>query len=450
MSVRIRLRRPAWITRRAAVRLGLPFLAVGLLFTVTWVTHGAVRPAVTADAFLNPASSAPTGGTRLAARLRATGVPVDRYTGSAGALRAAYRGDTTMFVPAPMMMHPYYLRMFKFLPSTSRVVLVAPDARTLQDGHVRALAGSRRWATGVTTPDCTDPDLSGLGEAAVLGIRYGPLFKNQPMVRCYRDAVARLRVGVVEVLLVGAEDPFRNDRINERHNADLAMALLGGRSKVAWLDLHRPEPPPEVISGPDPAGIGTLHEPEPGEPGDPDFPLPGEESKGGGGSAGGDDRVPDPDNSNPLWTAFPHWVWWVVTLLALIWLVLALAAARRLGPPVSEPLPVTVRTGETVEGRGRLYRRSRGRLFALEMLRAATVRRIGEALHLPPDTAPDTVVQRVAERTGRSTVDVQRILYGDTTPTSDAALVRGSNEMLVLFRQVRHLAANPAPGGDER
>ena len=63
---------------------------------------------------------------------------------------------------------------------------------------------------------------------------------------------------------------------------------------------------------------------------------------------------------------------------AFIWLavlggLLVLWRARRLGPVVTEPLPVVVRSAEVVEGHGRLYSRAGARDRAAAALRAGTM-----------------------------------------------------------------------------
>src|SRR5690606_41722785 len=56
-------------------------------------------------------------------------------------------------------------------------------------------------------------------------------------------------------------------------------------------------------------------------------------------------------------------------ILIVVVVLLAWWQGRRLGPLVTEPLPVVVRASETVEGRGRLYRSRRARDRAAEALR---------------------------------------------------------------------------------
>jgi hypothetical protein len=71
--------------------------------------------------------------------------------------------------------------------------------------------------------------------------------------------------------------------------------------------------------------------------------------------------------------------WWLLAVGVL----LAVWRARRLGPVVSEPLPVVVHAAEVVEGHGRLYARAGARDRAAAALRAAALRRIAARLGLP-------------------------------------------------------------------
>ncbi len=433
---------------RRRLRLAVPFAVVVMVFTITGVAHAMQQPDVTSPDFLNPGSSAAVGGRSLSDRLHARGIPVQRFDRSRAALTSAYRGDATLFIPAPSLMHPYYLRMLKLLPESTRVVLVAPSALTLQSGLIPVGTAASRWATGTAVPRCALPEAERAGRATVLGLRYGPAGEGETD-RCYAGALVGLRVGGTRVLLVGASEPFRNDRISEVHNADLATGLLGTRSRVVWLDLHRPEQPPDIVDGGSGGVPGQLSD---GDPGDPDFPVGGD-GPGGDGSGGsgrgdpaGGNQGSRSQNPDPLWTAFPGWLWWTLALLGLAAVVGAFAAGRRFGPLVSEPLPVAVRANETVEGRGRLYRRSRDRGFALATLRRSVVLRLATALDLPPDAPRELMIRRIAARTGRATDEVENILYG-AAPDSDAALVRDAAQLERLLHDLRDGTGRPTPRG---
>jgi hypothetical protein len=116
--------------------------------------------------------------------------------------------------------------------------------------------------------------------------------------------------------------------------------------------------------------------------------------------------------------------------------VTALWRGRRLGPVVTEPLPVIVHAAETTEGRARLYRRSRARDRAAAALRESALIRLRRLHGVGPRTPPDGVVGVVAARTGRDPRAVHDLLYGPVPP-DDAALLNLSRGLEALTEEVR-------------
>ncbi|MEJ3741872.1 DUF4350 domain-containing protein [Actinomycetes bacterium KLBMP 9797] len=401
-------------------RIAIPLGVAALLFTVTGVTY-AVEQADPADTdFLSPVSTAPIGGSRLAAALRAKGVEVRRFTRTSDALVAAQRGDATLFVPAPAAVHPEYLRMLSLMPAGAPVVLVDPPARTLDAAGIPVTPTGRRWATKATAPDCALREAIQAGTAAALRQRYDA-WGN----RCYGSGLAQVAWTGIDLVVIGASDPFRNDRIGEHGNEALAAGLLGNESTVVWLDVHRLEPPPGVVDGPtrseeappslapDPRGSWEY----PGGDGTGGEPRGEGDGEADGGAEGQQGAAGEPPN--PLWDAFPAWFWALLVQLALAALVFALRRARRLGPPVGEPLPAIVRGGETVLGRGRLYRRAKARGPTADILRRAARHRVIPLLSLPPDADADALVDAVANQTGRDRDEVDALLYGPAPETEE-------------------------------
>jgi Domain of unknown function (DUF4350) len=438
-------------------RLVIPYVTMLTIVIACAVAYEIQQPDPTDQTYLSPTSAAQTGASRLAARLTQRGVRINRVTSTPAALNAAIQagsgqggsdqggsgqggsgqGGVTIFVPTPVLVHPFYLRMIKLLPASTRVVLVAPDARVLDLGLIPAGAVEHRLATEVARPNCGYAPASGSATAGVHRLRYAT---HNPVASCYGGSLAVVRKGASEVTLVGSDEPFRNDRIGEHDNATLATALLSGASTVIWLDLHHAEQQPAYIDNPAAAGRPGAPPSLGSGPPDPDFPIPVQPTftmpKGGQPPI-----VPDP--ANPLWRAFPPWVFAAVALLALATILAALARGRRLGPPVQEPLPITVRAAETVEGRGRLYRRAKARGPAAEALRDRGRDQVKRLLGLDQYADPATVVAGASATTGWPSEQVWSTLYG-AEPADDRELVRTALDIEGLLQAVtRHAPSRP-------
>jgi hypothetical protein len=176
------------------------------------------------------------------------------------------------------------------------------------------------------------------------------------------------------VTLLGTGEPLTNARLDDEANAALGMRLLGQHERLVWF----------VPSPADPA----LR-----------------------------------DGQRTLTELVPDGVRFGMVQLVIAVALVALWRARRLGPVVTEPLPVVVRAAETVEGRARLYRRAGAADHAGEALRQATRDRLVRRLGLPRDAAPPDVVATVATRTGRRETETHALLYGPPS-TGEADLVR--------------------------
>jgi hypothetical protein len=398
--------------RSRRLRVVLPFAVVLALVLTTWIAHRVQQPDPAEPSFLSPTSDAGDGARTLVQRLTAAGVQVDRRTTTPEAIAAATTGDATLVVTAPGLVHPEYLA--EMTSAGTRVVLVAPDDDALASGGLFLPLAGPRWTAAVPDPGCAEPFAT--RPAAVLRWAYGET--SGQVFRCYDGGVVELNRGDAVITLVGASDPFRNDRLDEHGNAAFAVGLLSRTSRVVWLDLHAREVPPPTPEPtirtfePEPAeteGEGTTIEPD--EDGDPSD----ERGEQPGGGAPQSDASPP----NPLAEAFPPAFWAAVLLLVLAAVALAAASARRLGTPVAEPLPSRVRAAETVRGLGGLYRRARARAASLETLQAAACRRLAVHFGLPPDSTLQVVAARVAAETGEPEHEVRALLGGGVEDTDE-------------------------------
>ncbi|MDG4820910.1 DUF4350 domain-containing protein [Asanoa sp. WMMD1127] len=422
MTVRAPGRRAALLrglrrTRRTTIPFGLALLVV-----LTTVVAHAIDTPDTGDAdFLSPVSEAGIGSARLADAVRERGVTVVRHTDPRTALTDS--AGATLFVPAAEFLDAQTAEMLESLPADTRIVLVDPPARTLQGAGVPLTRAQRRWATRAEpSGGCRIPGVEQTGDVAARRQAYA-VNRSRAFDACYRASVFRFSYPQ-EIVVVGATDPFRNDRLAEHDNRAFAAGLLATRPRLVWLDLHERYTPPEPPPGTGPPDDYRTDDGQPVDPGE-GYPAPPEGDRSGardGDGSSDDGESAAGGDSASLTDAFPPWVWAMLATLGAALLLLLLWAARRLGPAVSEPLPVEVRSGETVLGRGRLYQRAKARGPAAEVLRRAALRRIEPALGLEPGHTPTDVAEAVAARTGRDPDRLGALLYGPE-PTHDDELL---------------------------
>jgi hypothetical protein len=344
-----------------------------------------------ATAYLDPGDPGPTGGRALAQILGERGHAVVRAGSAAQAVHAVTAArDATLVVTSPQYLTSGQKAELAGLPGAR--VLVEPDASTLRslapgvglDGQtpVQPVAP----ACGLNAARLAgDADTGGLvfHVTAPAATRCYPVL-GEPSLVSYEN-----RGRTITVLGTGA--PLANGNLASRGNAALALNLLDSQPTIVWLT-----PGAAAVTG------GTA------------------------GSSG----------QTPLTSLIPWPVYLIVIQLAVAAAVAAIWRMRRLGPLVTEPLPVVVRASETVEGHGRLYRARRSRDRAAAALREALLDRVVPALGLPGDAGPDTITAAIAARSGRDAADVAAALYGGV-PGDDTALVRLADTLDALGREVR-------------
>jgi hypothetical protein len=432
---------------RRWLRFALPFAVVAGLATMTGVAHVVQQPDPTDASFLSPTSDAGDGARQLADDLTGDGIRVSVHRRSAEAITEAMAGGpATIFVTTPGLVHPTYLDRMTSLPAEVRVVLVAPGETELASAGLEIPVLGPRWTADAPRPGCATDFANAAGPAAVQRWRYDA--RGYGATRCYDDALVEFPISRIAMTLVGAPDPFRNDRADEHGNRALARGLLARSPTVIWLDLHERERAPEDSTGrptepdgPNPGGEpGDESEGGTGDPGrgDDSAPEPAEEPQAGEpgeGDAGSAQGGGNPVTDSPLVRAFPPAVWATLALLILAALALAAASARRLGAPVAEPLPVRVRAAETVRGLGGLYRRAGARSTSLATVQSAARLRLAEHYGLPADVPADEVAERVAATVGQPVLEVRHVLSGGVED-SDEELARAATTVQNLVRYV--------------
>lgn len=341
--------------------------------------------------YLDPRAADPSGSRAVASLLRDQGVTVNLVRTAAEMRAAASAGDTLLV--------------------TSPDLLVDSQARAVRDtGADLVLADAQapeRYVPGVTLhgalggdalgPGCAlaaaqragDVDADGLGYS--VDAEQADVAGGAQIEQCYSVDGDPSLVHVVDdggrsVTLLGIAAVLTNDHLDEEGNAALALGLLGARDRLVWY-----------------------------------LPTPGDLPAGA---------------QRSFYDLLPEGVGWALVQLIVAVLVLMAWRARRLGPVVPEPLPVVVRATETVEGRGRLYRRSGARDKAAAALRSASLRQVVPLLGLPRRSEPATVTDAIAARSRLPAVEVSALLYG-AAPTDDSALVALADRLDDLEKEVR-------------
>lgn len=350
------------------------------------------RPA-TSSTPLAPDNPGPNGGRAVAEVLGDRGVDVTYVQTVAEAVGAADEGTTLLVAESTYMLDE---QADALVGTPADLVLVSPSEHLLSAATGGAAELAYDWSDGGATrsPQCDDPAAQAAGALSSGGIGFrlasadGTLCFPSPgsaQVGAYLVHEADGRT----VRAVDTAAVLRNDSVTEDGSAALALWSLGEHERLVWLVQ---DPFDTTVSGT------------------------------------GDE---DPAAVLPPWTGVVALQLLVVVLAVVVW------RARRLGPLVTEDLPVVVRASETTRGRGRLYRRAGSRGHAAAGLRASTADRLAARLGLPRSADAPSLVDAVARATDRPTDQVAQLLYGPP-PADDAALLELARHLDQIESEVYH------------
>lgn len=154
--------------------------------------------------------------------------------------------------------------------------------------------------------------------------------------------------------------------------------------------------------------------------------------------------LPDPndlternDGPSGIMATLPQQTVPLIVLAGFVVLALMIARGRRLGPVVTEPLPVLVQAAEATRGRGRLYRRSRSYGHAAAALRAGAADRLANRVGLPRSASAPDLIDALVRATGHPSDFIGGLLYGPP-PTNDTEFVRLTAALDRLENEVYH------------
>ena len=351
---------------------------------------------------LDPRSADQHGSRAVAELLKDRGVSI-RVTTTLDDTTAATGPDTTLLVTAPNLLTPHQQNELRVATTDSagRTVLLAADPLS-----VNALApGVRANSSGqvaARAPQCSLPAARTAGDADTGGFRYTA--DGLDTIGCYPSGNLPTLLlvqerGAGDTVLLGSPDLLYNNRLASHGNASLALQLLGSRPHLVWY-------------------LPSLADPSAAQNRD-----------GSDDGTGDDHSFVDLIPSGWLWGTLQLAV---AAVLAAIW------RARRLGPLVTERLPVAIRASESTEGRARLYRKANARDRAASSLRSATRTRIATLIGVSPRDAhsPSVLLPAVSARLSAAEGGLDTLLFGPE-PADDATLVRLADQLDTLEREVR-------------
>ncbi|WP_432105027.1 DUF4350 domain-containing protein [Streptomyces sp. bgisy091] len=383
------------------LRVRGPLMAV-LVIVIAGVAFAALRSGGQYGR-LDPRSADPHGSRAVAELLKDRGVSVEIVTTLDEAAAETGPG-TTLLVTGPNTLTAQQQRRLRTATADSpnRTVLIAPDGSSLSRLAPGVRTGSR-GAVNARRPLCELPMARRAGSVHLGGIRYTTAAPGA--TGCYPDRGLSTLLflpgtGTGGSVLLGSPDLLQNDRLDQQGNASLALQLLGSRPHLAWY----------LPSFDDPSATGG-------------------DGRGNGDEAG--------EGSGFISLIPQGWIWGTLQL-ALAAVLAAVWRGRRLGPLITERLPVIIRASESTEGRARLYRRTNARERAAAVLRSAARSRLSSLVGLPSRDAdsPEALIPALAARLGTSGTSHSSLLFGPA-PADDAALVLLANQLDALEREVR-------------
>ncbi|MET1156265.1 DUF4350 domain-containing protein [Arthrobacter sp.] len=377
-----------WSTLRNRLRRW-SFWLVLLLLLCGVVALELLRGPAADRADLSPGNAAPNGAKAVAEVLRQQGVQVV----ATGSLQETH--DQLQAADATLLVHDpdSYLAAEQLEPlkeQADHMVLLEPGFEALRALAPGVQAAGVVPAEGGNLPaGCRLPGPSRAGEITRGGFSYRG---GSDMCFAFEtpggDAAPYVLSDDGATVVLGAGRVLSNEAIVQAGNAALALNTLAATDRLVWY------------------------------------------------RAGPQDMPVAETPVNPM-SLLPGWVLPVSLWLMAVGIVAMFWRGRRLGPLVSEPLPVLVRSAETIEGRARLYRSAQAVNHAADNLRAATLTRLAAHLRLPTGASSADVVAAVARNSGRARADLERILRREA-PGTEARLVALAQELQQLEKEVMH------------
>jgi hypothetical protein len=327
---------------------------------------------------LSTDNARPEGARAVAEILRQQGVDVAESSTLSGASKTL-GADGTLVIASYFYLDQDQIDSILAWPGP--VLWLAPDFEDvgLIEPSIVATYDTKR---GLENPGCPVSAAQRAGTIYAPGERYATVWDTPLVAPCYVSAPEGFfvfaqvaRPPSEPMVMIAAPKFLTNEYLADEGNASLALNLLGSRDRVAWY-------------------MGSPY----------DSSTLGSDGQGG------------------VVLIAPAWVNAAALAAALVFLMAGLWRGRRVGPLMTEPLPVVVPASEATRGRARLYRRGRAFGHAAAALRAGSARRLAQRLGLGPHADRATLASAVAASSLADAATVDSLLFGPP-PRDEAAML---------------------------
>ena len=369
-------------TVRGSFRRARFWLIAAAFVAVVVLGYTLLSPPSLTSQPLAPTSTGMTGSRALVQVLREHGVSTTSTTSLSATESAVSDATATTVVVYDPDRFLDAEQLARLRTIAAHVVVISPGAKEVRDLDPNiSLIGN---STASPSAHCSLPAATKAAKIADGGHAYGLAADAASYSLCFPSgdndfSLIQRHGGGTTLTVIGSTRSFQNRYIGDSGNAALAINLLGASKSLIWY-------------------------------------LPSLEDVGASGK------------TVTLAQAAPAWFSAFTVLVFLVLITAAIWRGRRFGPLVIERMPVVVRSSETMEGRARLYQSSSARVRALDSLRIGTIARIGRMCGLSRTADVSEVAGTVAALLGRPIAEIRGILV-DVRPTSDADLVRSSDEL---------------------
>lgn len=355
------------------------------------------RAETTSSADLSTRNSDPDGAMATAEILRSQGVRVDEVT-YLSRIHISDPTTTTLAIALPTNLSGTQIDSILAYPGDLVFIGAGPEL-------VDALGGGLQYSTVGNDPrfaGCSDPDATAAGYTTAVSPRIRATSAIDTAV-CFADAegygtYVRLAQDGRRIVIIADPVIAMNRDLAEEGNAALVLRALGKNRNLIWY-------------------VGEIDDTTTFI--DPDSPEP---------------AIPDSVTATsdfvPRGTVDALWALAFAGLVATLW------KGRRMGPLVTEPLPVIVHASESTRGRGRLYQRARAFGRASAALRAAAAERMGRRLGVPRSADAPALIAAIVGASNRDPRAIERLLYGPP-PRSEQDMMALAEELDTLEKEVQ-------------